>query len=422
MGRREKAVPVGDVAAELGATLRRARHERGLTLSALAQTLQYTKGHLSAVETGAVAPSRDLLRAYEAALGLPDGDLVAAADRLGPAGRRRSLGGTRGPSGRGAAGGTLTAIAPEPEVADESTTAAGLDRAIRQVAALIDDAGRRVEGDEEITVTLQIRKGMAAGPADHKAVIRREVTRQAAAYAGNPAIADPERIARLVEAVAPPRDARVLDVAAGPGFVALGFAAVCREVVGLDLTAAPLAIAESARRERHLTNLRFECGDAEDLPFDDGAFDAVVCRFTFHHLEDPARALSEMARVCRVGGTVAVEDLIASEYPERAAYHNRVEQLRDPSHVRALPLSELIALFTDHGLDVQTVLTDALVPSVDRWLADAQTPPDRAAEARSLLARDERADLSGVRPFRREDGLAFTQRTGLVTGRKLAGR
>ena len=43
-----------------------------------------------------------------------------------------------------------------------------------------------------------------------------------------------------------------------------------------------------------------------------------------------------MARVTAAGGTVAVEDMVASELPNRADYWNHFERLRDPSHTRAL--------------------------------------------------------------------------------------
>ncbi|HEX2173978.1 MAG TPA: methyltransferase domain-containing protein [Dehalococcoidia bacterium] len=255
---------------------------------------------------------------------------------------------------------------------------------------------------------------------NHKEVVREEFTRQAQAYAANPHIGDPERVARLVLAIHPPPDARVLEVATGPGYVALGFAAVCREVVGVDLTAAPLAIAERQRREQGLDNVRFQEADAEDLPFPDGDFDVVVCRLAFHHFEDPPKVLAEMTRVCREHGTVAVEDLIVSEDPNRAAYQNRFENLRDPSHTRAFPLSRLLTLFAAAGLDVENVSMARREQVVERWLANAHTPADRAAEVRSLIERDAREDLSGARPFYRDGRLHFVHRSAIVVGRRLA--
>jgi ubiquinone/menaquinone biosynthesis C-methylase UbiE len=263
------------------------------------------------------------------------------------------------------------------------------------------------------------------GPAvtsDHKAVIREEFTRQAEAYAAAPPIRDPERIERLVKAVNPRADARVLEVATGPGHVAMAFAAVCREVVGLDLTAAPIEIANRARRERGLDNIRFEVGDAEHLPFADGEFDVAVCRFAVHHFAEPRAVMAEMVRACRAGGSVAIEDLIASEHAARAEYHNRFERLRDSSHTRALALSELVRMMAESGLEIVRFYSDRIVNSVEAWLANAQTPAERAAEARAMIEQDLLRDLSGTSPFRRDGELYFTHRTAAVIGRKLISR
>jgi ubiquinone/menaquinone biosynthesis C-methylase UbiE len=255
---------------------------------------------------------------------------------------------------------------------------------------------------------------------EHNQVVREEFTRQAVAYAANPSIADPERIARLVHAVRPTSQDRVLEVATGPGYVAMGFAAVAREVVGVDLTEAPLAIAEQRRQEQGLHNVRFQLADASRLPFADGEFDVVVCRLAFHHFEHAPRMLSEMVRVCTPQGTVVVEDIVVSEHPERAAYHNRFENLRDPSHTAAFPLRALLALFAEAGLEIEHVSTGHLVQVLERWMANAQTPADRATDVRHLIEQDALHDLSGTRPFRNDDGQwCFTQHTAIVVGRKL---
>jgi len=253
----------------------------------------------------------------------------------------------------------------------------------------------------------------------HDQVVRREFTRQAADYAASRVITDADRIGRLIEVVRPSPDARVLEVATGPGYVAMGFAAVCGEVIGVDVTDAMLLIARQHGAERGLTNLRFQEGNAAALDFDDGEFDVVVCRYAFHHFERPERVLAEMVRVCRSGGTVAVEDAIVSEHPERAAYQNRFENLCDPSHTRALPLTELLREFAASGLEVERVLTGHLTLEVEQWMAVAKTPPERAAQVRALIERDEREDLSGTRPYRREGTLRFRSRTAIVAGRKL---
>jgi ubiquinone/menaquinone biosynthesis C-methylase UbiE len=258
--------------------------------------------------------------------------------------------------------------------------------------------------------------------ARHEEIVRQEFTKQAEAYASNPVIASQERAAELVRVVQPTPHDRVLEVATGPGYVAMAFATCCREVVGVDLTEAPLAIAEKTRQERGLANVRFETANATQLPFADAAFDVVVCRFAFHHFPEPQRVLGEMARVCRRAGTIAIEDLVASEHPERAAFHNRLETLRDPSHTAALPLSRLLKLFADAGLEVERVHSGIFPQVLEGWLQNAQTPPDRASQVRHMVEQDAAQDLSGLSPCRNHDNQwCFTQRTAVVVGRKLRG-
>jgi SAM-dependent methyltransferase len=225
-------------------------------------------------------------------------------------------------------------------------------------------------------------------------------------------------LARLVHAIDPRPTDRAIEVATGPGYVAMALAEHCGEVVGIDLTPAPIAIAERISRERGLINVRFQIGEASHLPFGDGQFDLAVCRFALHHFEHPEAILAEMCRVCRRGGTVAIEDLFASETPERAAYYNHVEQLRDGSHTRALGLSELIAMTARSGLELERIHSDRLTADVEEWLAGAQTPTDKAIEVRRLLDDDLRNDLSGMRTFIRDGALCFIQRMAALVCRK----
>ncbi len=233
---------------------------------------------------------------------------------------------------------------------------------------------------------------------NHKETVREEFTRQADAYAAMPSISSPERIQRLINSIDPSPDWRALEVATGPGYVAMALAARCRYVIGLDLTTAPIQIANRVSHERGIRNVRFQVVDAEQLPFRNGEFDVAVCRFAFHHFQDPAAPLKEMCRVVRHGGIVAIEDLISSEHTERAAYQNRIEKLRDPSHVRAMPLSELVRLIASAGIEVERFYADVLTPDVERWLATTQTLPKVASRVRALLERDRIEDLSGLRP------------------------
>ena len=184
----------------------------------------------------------------------------------------------------------------------------------------------------------------------HRDRILDQFTRQAVPFSGAPGIKDERALALLVEASGAGPDDTVLDVACGPGLVVAAFARVVRHATGIDVTPAMLARAREVTAG--LANVTLDQGDVLPLPYAAGAFSIVVSRFAFHHFPDPAAVLAEMRRVCRPGGRVVVCDLTASDDPEKAAAFHRIEMLRDPSHVRALPLAELDALFGTVGLPV----------------------------------------------------------------------
>jgi ubiquinone/menaquinone biosynthesis C-methylase UbiE len=264
-----------------------------------------------------------------------------------------------------------------------------------------------------------VQSSESKSEARHKDLIREEFTRQADEYAQAPVIRHQAHIDRFVRMANPAADARVLEVATGPGFVAIAFARATREVIGVDLTEAPLRIAERNQSEQGIRNVSFRVADAEDLPFADGEFDVVVCRFAVHHFENPRSVLGEMARVCRTAGTIAVEDMIASEHLARAEYHNRFERLRDTSHTRALPTSELLRMLADCGLEIERFESAGLKNPVERWLNDSHTPPDRADEVRAMIERDVAEDLSGTSSTRADGELFFTHHAALIVARKL---
>lgn len=105
-------------------------------------------------------------------------------------------------------------------------------------------------------------------------------------------------------------DARVLDLACGTGDLALEIARrhPDAEVTGLDPSRGMLDIAEG-KAARRGARLALEVGIAEELPFDDAAFDGVSIAFGLRNVPDRERALTEMARVTRPGGRVVVLEL-----------------------------------------------------------------------------------------------------------------
>src|SRR5437867_9480024 len=182
----------------------------------------------------------------------------------------------------------------------------------------------------------------------HKDSILDQFTRQAVPFSTAPSINDEAALRLIVEFSGAGPTATVLDVACGGGLVVCAFARTVRHATGIDLTPAMLEQARKNQAAQGLANITWKQGDVLPLPFPDASFSIVTSRFAFHHFLDPFRVLGEMRRVCKPGGKVVVAD--SAPAPEKADAFNAMEKLRDPSHVRALPLGELNDLFRRQGL------------------------------------------------------------------------
>ncbi len=110
-----------------------------------------------------------------------------------------------------------------------------------------------------------------------------------------------------------PQD-RVLDVACGRGTSALHLAeSFGCHVTGLDYGAENVAAAGAGAAERGVAHLAdFRQGDAEGLPFDDGAFGVIISECSFCTFPNKARAAAEMARVLQSGGRLGLTDMTVS--------------------------------------------------------------------------------------------------------------
>lgn len=168
---------------------------------------------------------------------------------------------------------------------------------------------------------------------------------------------------RVTAVAARPHEAQVLDVAAGPGNVAVELLARgAHHVTALDLSQAMLA--EGARRGRD--GLSFVGGDAQQLPFPAASFDAVTISFGLRNLADPQRALREFARVTRPGGRLVVCEFAAPLNPlVRHVYRRYL--------VGLLPV---IARVVSSSPAAYRYLADSILAWPDRrtvagWLAEA---------------------------------------------------
>jgi 2-polyprenyl-3-methyl-5-hydroxy-6-metoxy-1,4-benzoquinol methylase len=238
----------------------------------------------------------------------------------------------------------------------------------------------------------------------------------------------------LLDAAQIRRGMRVLDVATGPGYVAAAAAVRGADVVGVDVAAEMVALARTLRPE-----LEFRRADAEQLPFAEGSFDAVLANFLIPHVGRPERVAADLVRVLRPDGTLA---LTTWDVPERARLLGvLVDAAAEvnapvPAHIPPGPPffrfsdeSELVRLLGDAGLGdvvVRTVrfsygvaggdeLWDGLMGGTVRMRALVRGQTDEV-QARIRAAFDR---LVGA--YKTDEGVALPVSVKLASGRKPAG-
>jgi ubiquinone/menaquinone biosynthesis C-methylase UbiE len=179
--------------------------------------------------------------------------------------------------------------------------------------------------------------------------------------------------------------AHVLDVGCGVGVTPAWMAGKCRcRVVGVDISARMVERSrERARREGLGDTVEFRQADAQDLPFDDGVFDAVITESVTSFPEDKQRAVREYVRVTKPGGYVGLNESVWLKTP---------------------PPPEIVAWVSqDIGASVQPLTADA-------WVGLLQ-----AAGLTDIIARSSRVDTQ-------EEARGILRRYGLGEFLRIMGR
>jgi len=250
-----------------------------------------------------------------------------------------------------------------------------------------------------------------------KTAVQAQFSRQAARYARSDSHAGDRDLELLVKRLNVRPGAPILDIATGTGFTAFALASSGARVVALDLTVAML---REARRLSPDPRIVWIAGDAESLPFADETFSAATVRRAPHHFPYLRQALLEMRRVVRPGGRVGIVDQVPPEDEAGRVLMERLERLRDPSHVEALTATRWRRLLSEVGIEVTFTDVVERAFTVEAWLdlggADAgrRVAVGEALAAATPQARREIGDLG-------TDPLTFTKRWVVLVGVKPPG-
>jgi len=224
-------------------------------------------------------------------------------------------------------------------------------------------------------------------------------------YALDSRVSEGELLASVATAGVAPAEIknwRALDLACGPGTFTRALAARMRFVVGLDLTPALLARAVKSVGEASAaagTVSAFACGDGTRMPFADGTFDLAICGYSIHHMLHPARVIAELARAVRVGGRVALADMVARDGSDREM-HTRIEKARDASHTLALFAGEFREYLQNAGMRVISSDLVEKTRNFEVWMNAMKVGRGTSAyaETRRLLEGTFGNDAAGMRP------------------------
>lgn len=246
------------------------------------------------------------------------------------------------------------------------------------------------------------------------AVVVDQFTRQAASFARLPSHEEATQL--LLDMAGVGATSRVLDVACGPGMVACAAAQRARHVTGVDLTPAMIGQAQALQAKLGLASVEWRLGEAARLPFEDGSFDAVVTRYSAHHFPDPDLVFAEMLRVARPGARVAIADMVMPR--EKAVAYDRMERLRDPSHVRTLSRDDLGAAAVAAGLRGLRWADYSFSVGLERLMRSSFPAPGDAERVRAMFETDLGVDRMGLSLRRGNDGITLTYPVAIVSGVK----
>ncbi len=148
-----------------------------------------------------------------------------------------------------------------------------------------------------------------------------------------------KQAATLTAAV--PDGAHILEVAPGPGYLAIEMSRLGRfRVTGLDISRTFVEIATDNASQAGVS-ADFHQGDVARMPFEANTFDLIVCQAAFKNFTQPVNALAEMHRVLRAGGRAVIDDMRSD------ASHADIE-----SEVRKMELGRLSSFMTKGTLEM----------------------------------------------------------------------
>lgn len=142
-----------------------------------------------------------------------------------------------------------------------------------------------------------------------------------------------------------------------------------------------------------------------------------MTRLSLHHFTNPQKPFQEMTRVLKKGGKLLVWDMEATS-EELRSIDDRIEKMRDPSHMRILSRKEFEELF-HKDFDLQLEETTLVPVNLESWMNLTETPTDIQEQIVTLMKNElSGGSKTGFSPYEKESRIMFNHRWLLLIGIK----
>src|SRR5262245_19039460 len=220
----------------------------------------------------------------------------------------------------------------------------------------------------------------------HQRIVEAQFGPRAIAYVESAVHAhgtDLEAIEAIVRDIRPPR---ALDLGAGGGHVSSLLAPHAGMVTAIDLSPDMLAAVAATAHNKGLSNIETVQAPAEQLPFNDAAFDFLACRYSAHHWRDLDAGLRQARRVLKHGSRAVFIDACSPGPALLDTHLQVVELLRDASHGRNYSAAEWVSAYTRAGFRLTASRTWRLRMEFATWTARMSTPEVNVRAIRAVQA------------------------------------
>jgi ubiquinone/menaquinone biosynthesis C-methylase UbiE len=199
----------------------------------------------------------------------------------------------------------------------------------------------------------------------------------------------------LMNMLQPRPDMNCLDMATGTGFTAMELARRCGKVTAADATEEMLSEAVKNATEAGYTGIEFMERMVESTGLESGLYDVVTCRRAAHHFFDKGAFLREVMRVLKPGGKLGLVDMVVPE-ADNSDLLNRIERIRDSSHVGAEKISNWVHFASAAGFRIIETRETQEEYSMEAWMAPVSTSGEAFKQVKEVLEAATGGDLKGA--------------------------